>query len=68
MEAIVADSQAAKRRLRVVGSALSPNGIGFSEDAMMSMALLDSIVWVDKDKQQVGGGSGRGWEVYLPRV
>jgi hypothetical protein len=51
--AIVADCARAKRRLRVLGSGLSPNGVGFSEDGMMSMALLDRVVWVDPDFMRV---------------
>ena len=31
---------AARRRLRVVGSALSPNGMGLSDDGMLNMACL----------------------------
>lgn len=52
----MADCHAAKRRLRVVGSALSPNGIGFSQEGMMSMALLDKVVRVDAAAKQVGAG------------
>lgn len=53
MEAIVADCAANKRRLRVVGSGLSPNGVGFSDEGMMSMALLDGILWVDPESMRV---------------
>lgn len=53
VEAIVADCAANKRRLRVVGSGLSPNGVGFSGEGMMSMALLDKVLWVDPDSQLV---------------
>ena len=35
------------------GSALSPNGLGFSTGAMLSLALLDKIVAVDNEKMQV---------------
>eukprot|EP00879_Flechtneria_rotunda_P029033 GHRR01031288.1.p1 GENE.GHRR01031288.1~~GHRR01031288.1.p1 ORF type:complete len:573 (+),score=173.49 GHRR01031288.1:1186-2904(+) len=53
VEAIVADCAATKRKLRVVGSGLSPNGVGFSDEGMMSMALLDKILWINPDTQQV---------------
>ncbi|KAF8071296.1 hypothetical protein HT031_001379 [Scenedesmus sp. PABB004] len=53
VEAIVADCAAARRRLRVVGSGLSPNGVGFSDDGMLSMALLDRVLWVDPASMQV---------------
>jgi L-galactono-1,4-lactone dehydrogenase len=60
VEAIVADCAAHKRRLRVVGSGLSPNGVGFSEEGMMSMALLDKVLWVDPEQQLVSAaGLGR---------
>lgn len=57
VEAIVAQCAAAKRRLRVVGSGLSPNGVGFSEEGMMSMALLDKVLWIDPESMQVSKGS-----------
>jgi FAD/FMN-containing dehydrogenase len=53
VEAIVADCAANKRRLRVVGSGLSPNGVGFSDEGMISMALLDKVLWVDPESQLV---------------
>lgn len=34
-------------RLRVVGSALSPNGLGLSDEAMLNMAQCDSVISVD---------------------
>jgi len=40
-------------RLRAVGSALSPNGLGLSDEAMMSMAQLDKVIDVDRQKAQV---------------
>lgn len=43
----------AGRRVRVVGSALSPNGIGLSNDAMLNMAHCDAIVSVDAKAKQV---------------
>ncbi len=49
----MSQAAAAKQRLRVVGSALSPNGIAFSEDAMISMALLDRVIKVDPAARQV---------------
>lgn len=35
--------------LRPVGSALSPNGIGLSPDGMVNLALMDEVLWVDKE-------------------
>ena len=40
-------------RLRIVGSALSPNGLGLSDEAMMNVVGLDSILHVDKATAQV---------------
>ena len=40
-------------RLRVVGSALSPNGIGLSDEPMLNMAMCGSVLKVDKEKKQV---------------
>lgn len=53
LESIVAECHKNGQSLRVVGSALSPNGISFNEDGMLSMALLDKIISVDKESMQV---------------
>ncbi|GBF99677.1 L-galactono-1,4-lactone dehydrogenase [Raphidocelis subcapitata] len=53
VKAIVADCHAKGRKLRVTGSALSPNGASFGDDGMMSMALLDKVLWVDEGTGQV---------------
>jgi len=44
---------AAGQRVRVVGSALSPNGIGLSDQAMLNMAQCDRVLSVDAARQQV---------------
>lgn len=41
------------QRIRVVGSGLSPNGMAFCPQGMLSTALLDKIISVDTEKQQV---------------
>lgn len=43
----------AGQRIRVVGSGLSPNGMAFSPQGMLSTALLDKVITVDAQKQQV---------------
>jgi len=43
----------AGQKIRVVGSGLSPNGMAFSSQGMLSTVLLDDIISVDKEKQQV---------------
>ncbi len=45
--------RSAGRKLRCVGSGLSPNGLGFSEEGMVSLALMDRVLSVDKERQQV---------------
>jgi L-galactono-1,4-lactone dehydrogenase len=47
VELIVAAAHAAGKRIRVVGNALSPNGIGLSSDTMLTLALCDKIIAVD---------------------
>lgn len=45
--------KAGKRgKLRVVGSALSPNGCAFEERGMVSMGLLDGVVAVDAETKR----------------
>jgi L-galactono-1,4-lactone dehydrogenase len=40
-------------QLRVIGSAISPNGLGFSNKCMISMAQMDKVLDVDASKKQV---------------
>lgn len=40
-------------KLRPVGSALSPNGLAFSSEGMVSLALLDKVLSVDQAKKTV---------------
>lgn len=51
-----------KQKLRCMGAGVSPNGLGFSDkiegknnvnEALLTMALLDKIIKVDKEKKQV---------------
>lgn len=53
VEAIVSKCHTQGNKLRVVGSALSPNGIAFSNQSMISMSLMDSILNIDSQKKQV---------------
>jgi len=53
LEALVEGANTERRRLRTVGSALSPNGLSFCEDGMLSMALMDKVLWVDEASKQV---------------
>ena len=40
-------------KIRCVGSALSPNGIAFSNEAMLSLSLLDKVLHIDPESKQV---------------
>ena len=40
-------------KVRCVGSALSPNGIAFSNEAMLSLSLMDKILHIDSGAKQV---------------
>ena len=53
LEALVASAHAAGRKLRVLGSAISPNGIGFSSDEMVTLSLCDKVMSVDRERAQV---------------
>lgn len=43
LEKVVGQANAERCKLRTVGSALSPNGLSFCEEGMVSMALLDKV-------------------------
>lgn len=47
-----------RKRLRPVGSALSPNGAAFNEDGMISLALLDDVIEIDEENMTVTTQAG----------
>lgn len=53
VESIVRHCHRIGQPLRPLGSALSPNGIAFSSEGMISMANLDQIVEVDPERMTV---------------
>lgn len=53
LKAVVAAAHESGQKLRPVGSALSPNALAFCSDGMVNVALMDSILAIDKDSQQV---------------
>lgn len=53
LEAVVKAAHKTGRKLRCVGSGLSPNGLGFNEEGMVSLTLMDNILSVDAERQQV---------------
>jgi L-galactono-1,4-lactone dehydrogenase len=53
VERLVAERQQSARKLRPLGSALSPNGAAFEADGMISLALLDRILWIDPKRAQI---------------
>lgn len=53
VELIIREAHNSGKRVRVVGNALSPNGLGLSEDAMLSLGQCDRVLHVDKKKGTV---------------
>lgn len=53
VEVIMREAHKSGKRIRVVGNALSPNGLGLSEDAMLSLGQCDRVLHVDKKKGTV---------------
>jgi L-galactono-1,4-lactone dehydrogenase len=53
LESAVAQAHAEGAKLRPVGAAISPNGLGFSDEGMLSLAQLDQVLWVDKEARLV---------------
>ncbi|CAM9823767.1 unnamed protein product, partial [Ectocarpus sp. 8 AP-2014] len=53
VERIISEAHNSGKRIRVVGNALSPNGLGLSEDAMLSLGQCDRVLHVDKKKGTV---------------
>lgn len=53
LEAALFDSHERRRKIRPVGSGLSPNGIGLQRRGMVNLALMDKVLAVDPEKKQV---------------
>ncbi|KAL4857423.1 L-galactono-1 [Chlorella vulgaris] len=53
LEATVKQAHTTGRKLRCVGSGLSPNGLAFSEDGMVSLGLMDKVLDIDTASGQV---------------
>lgn len=53
LEAIIKHCHERHKPVRPLGSALSPNGIGFHPGGMVSLTNLDKIIKVDKDAMTV---------------
>ncbi|KAH9329555.1 hypothetical protein KI387_001663 [Taxus chinensis] len=47
LERIVNEANKKRKKLRPVGSGLSPNGIGLNEQGMVNLALMDKVLHVD---------------------
>ena len=58
VEAIVKEAAASKTKLRCIGSGLSPNGIAFQPEGMVSLSLMDKILSVDAEAMTVTVQSG----------
>lgn len=50
---LVKRAHQAHEKLRPVGSALSPNGLGLEKEGMINLVMMDKILAVDPDKKQV---------------
>lgn len=55
IEGIVKAHHKSGAKLRVIGSALSPNGIGLTDGSMLNVAYCDAILNVDRKLKQVKG-------------
>jgi hypothetical protein len=53
LEVVVKLANDRKQRIRPVGSGLSPNGLGLSDEGMVNLALMDRILSVDQDTKRV---------------
>ncbi|CAM0950300.1 unnamed protein product [Alopecurus aequalis] len=53
LEDALATAHKERRRLRPVGSGLSPNGLGLSRAGMINLALMDKVLNVDVKKKTV---------------
>lgn len=53
LESIVKDCNEKKKKIRPVGSGLSPNGIGLTRAGMVNLALMDGVLDVDKKTMRV---------------
>ncbi|CAL9095545.1 unnamed protein product [Musa acuminata var. zebrina] len=53
LEAAVRDAQQNRRRIRPVGSGLSPNGLGLAKSGMVNLALMDKVLEVDREAKRV---------------
>lgn len=60
VEAIVREHDKQGKKLRAIGSGLSPNGLGFSDrnESLINLAMCDELLHVDQHKQQVVVESG----------
>eukprot|EP00752_Nemacystus_decipiens_P007727 g6908.t2 len=53
VEHILNGAHKSGKRIRVVGNALSPNGLGLSEDTMLSLGQCDRVLHVDEEQGTV---------------
>ncbi|XP_073285005.1 L-galactono-1,4-lactone dehydrogenase, mitochondrial-like [Primulina huaijiensis] len=53
LESIVKECNEKKKKIRPVGSGLSPNGIGLTRAGMVNLALMDRVLDVDKKTMRV---------------
>ncbi|CAK9003673.1 4-lactone dehydrogenase, partial [Durusdinium trenchii] len=58
VEEIVKEAHEHRRKLRCMGSGLSPNGIGFSDADVVTLENMNEVISVDKEKKLVRVQSG----------
>lgn len=53
VEHIISEAHNSGKRIRVAGNALSPNGIGLSEDTMLTLGQCNRVLHVDENRGTV---------------
>lgn len=53
LKQIISDAHRNKKKLRPIGSALSPNGLGLEQGGMVNLVMLDKVLDINVDKKQV---------------
>lgn len=53
LETLIRDAHASGQKVRPVGNALSPNGVAFEPDGMVSLRNLDNILKIDPDNMEI---------------
>lgn len=68
LERLVAWAHAKGQRLRPIGNALSPNGLGFCEEGMVSLALCDKVLSMDAKTGRIAVQAGARLSIVLDEL